>query len=120
LDKRYRRYLRPTSHAWRADEVTCWTFSSQLNQMQPQRSNSSTKSSMLATAQHPESSMPISIKRIPRHLLRCRRMLPQSVELRQNKDLNNIIEQDHRFLQRLIKPGLGFKSFTTARRTIKG
>jgi len=31
-----------------------------------------------------------------------------------------VIEQEHRFLQRLIKPGLGFKSFNTARRTIKG
>jgi len=31
-----------------------------------------------------------------------------------------MIEQDHRFLQRLIKPGMGFKSFNTARRTIKG
>ncbi len=47
-------------------------------------------------------------------------MLPQSVVLRQNKYLNIVIEQDHRFLQRLIKPGLGFKSFNTARRTIKG
>jgi len=46
--------------------------------------------------------------------------LPPSTELRQNKYLNNVIEQDHRFLQRLIKPGLGFKSFNTARRTIKG
>jgi len=46
--------------------------------------------------------------------------LPQSVELRQSKYLNNVIEQDHRFLQRLIKPGLGFKSFNTARRTITG
>ncbi len=45
--------------------------------------------------------------------------LPQSTELRQNKYLHNVIEQDHRFLQRLIKPGLGFKSFNTARRTIK-
>jgi len=31
-----------------------------------------------------------------------------------------VIEQDHRFVQRLIKPGMGFKSFNTARRTIKG
>jgi len=45
--------------------------------------------------------------------------LPQSTELGQNKYLNNVIEQDHRFLQRVIKPGLGFKSFDTARRTIK-
>ena len=48
------------------------------------------------------------------------KMLPPSTELRQNKYLNNVIEQDHRFLQRVIKPGLGFKSFHTARRTIKG
>jgi transposase-like protein len=46
--------------------------------------------------------------------------LPASTELRQNKYLNNVIEQGHRFLQRLIKPGLGFKSFNTARRTLKG
>jgi len=46
--------------------------------------------------------------------------LPQSSELRQNKYLNNVIEQDHRFLQRLIEPGLGFKFFKTARRTLKG
>ncbi|CAA9589328.1 hypothetical protein AVDCRST_MAG81-4649 [uncultured Synechococcales cyanobacterium] len=46
--------------------------------------------------------------------------LPQSTELQQNKYLNNVTKQDHRFLQRLIKPGLGFKSFQTARRTIKG
>jgi len=31
-----------------------------------------------------------------------------------------VIEQDHRFLQKLIKLGMGFKSFNTARRTIKG
>ena len=48
------------------------------------------------------------------------KVLPPSTELRQNKSLNNVIEQDHRFLQRVIKPGLGFKSFNTARRTIKG
>jgi len=46
--------------------------------------------------------------------------LPASTELRQNKYLNNVIEQDHRFLKRLIKPGMGFKSFNSARRTLKG
>lgn len=46
--------------------------------------------------------------------------LPESVELRQNKYLNNRVEQDHRFIKRLIKPGMGFASFNTARRTIKG
>jgi IS6 family transposase len=36
------------------------------------------------------------------------------------KYLNNLIEQDHRFIKRLVKPGLGFFSFETARRTLQG
>ena len=40
--------------------------------------------------------------------------------LRQVKYLNNIVEQDHRRIKRLVRPGLGFKSFHTARRTIAG
>ncbi|EDX83041.1 hypothetical protein S7335_219 [Synechococcus sp. PCC 7335] len=34
--------------------------------------------------------------------------------------MNNIVEQDHRFIKRRVKPGLGFGSFNTARRTLKG
>ena len=45
--------------------------------------------------------------------------LSEQVELRQNKYLNNRVEQDHRFIKRLVKPGMGFGSFNTARRTIK-
>jgi transposase, IS6 family len=41
-------------------------------------------------------------------------------KLRQVKFLNNIIEQDHRHIKRLVRPGLGFKSFMTASRTISG
>jgi transposase-like protein len=36
------------------------------------------------------------------------------------KYLNNIVEQDHRFIKRLIKPGLGFFSFQSAWRTLQG
>ncbi len=46
--------------------------------------------------------------------------LPKTTETRQVKYLNNIVEQDHRFIKRRIKPGLGFGSFNTARRTLKG
>jgi transposase-like protein len=34
--------------------------------------------------------------------------------------LNNIVEQDHRRLKRLVRPGLGFGGFHTARRTLAG
>lgn len=36
------------------------------------------------------------------------------------KYLNNLIEQDHRFIKRLVKLGLGFFSFETAWRTLQG
>jgi transposase, IS6 family len=47
-------------------------------------------------------------------------ILPERVELRQVKYLNNIVEQDHRFIKRLVKPGMGFFSFETAERTLQG
>jgi IS6 family transposase len=47
-------------------------------------------------------------------------ILPNYVELRQVKYLNNLIEQDHRFIKRLTKPGMGFFSFETAWRTLQG
>ena len=34
--------------------------------------------------------------------------------------MNNIVEQDHRFMKRRIKPGLGFGAYPTAWRTIQG
>ena len=40
--------------------------------------------------------------------------------LRQCKYLNNIVEQDHRRIKRLVRPGLGFGGFRTARRTLAG
>ena len=52
--------------------------------------------------------------------LKIKKELPQTVELRQKKYLNNIVEQDHRGIKRLVKPGMGFGSFNTARRTIRG
>jgi transposase-like protein len=38
--------------------------------------------------------------------LKTKKELLQSVELRQKKYLNNIIEQDHRGIKRLVKPGM--------------
>ncbi len=46
--------------------------------------------------------------------------IPEGCELRQIKYLNNIVEQDHRFIKRRVKPGLGFFSFETAWNTLQG
>ena len=49
-----------------------------------------------------------------------RRQLWCRTRLRQCKYLNNIVEQDHRRIKRLVRPGLGFGSFRTARQTLAG
>jgi IS6 family transposase len=46
--------------------------------------------------------------------------LPERCQLRQSKYLNNMVEQDHRFVKRRVNPGLGFGSFHTAQRTLRG
>lgn len=52
--------------------------------------------------------------------MKAKEELAKKVELRQSKYLNNRVEQDHRFVKRLTKPGMGFYSFNTARRTLRG
>jgi len=42
------------------------------------------------------------------------------IEMRQSKYLNNIVEQDHRAIKRIVRPMLGFKSFRCARALIPG
>ncbi|KKM14331.1 hypothetical protein LCGC14_1707190 [marine sediment metagenome] len=42
------------------------------------------------------------------------------VTIRQVKYLNNILEQDHRFIKRIIAPMMGFKAFHSAAATIAG
>lgn len=43
-----------------------------------------------------------------------------AIELRQSKYLNNVVEQDHRAIKRVVRPMLGFKSFRCARILIAG
>jgi transposase-like protein len=40
--------------------------------------------------------------------------LEETTELRPVKYLNNIVEQDHRFIKRLVNPGMGFGSLGVA------
>jgi putative transposase len=46
------------------------------------------------------------------------RVMP--IELYQVKHLNNIVEQDHRFVKRINKPMLRFKYFTVASAVLAG
>ena len=47
-------------------------------------------------------------------------LLPETCKRRPIKYMNNLIEQDHRFIKRRVNPGLGFGSYQTASNTICG
>ena len=42
------------------------------------------------------------------------------IDIIQDKYLNNIIEQDHRFIKKIVRPMKGFKSFHSASATLEG
>lgn len=43
-----------------------------------------------------------------------------AIEIRQIKYLNNLVEQDHRAVKRIIRPMMGFHAFRSARVTLQG
>jgi len=42
------------------------------------------------------------------------------IEIRQIKYLNNLVEQDHRAVKRIVRPMMGFQTFRSARVTLQG
>jgi IS6 family transposase len=48
------------------------------------------------------------------------RVVPKDCKLRRVKYLNNVIEQDHRFVKKKVRASQCFKSFHTAERTLEG
>lgn len=48
------------------------------------------------------------------------RIVPQDCKLRRVKYLNNVIEQDHRFIKKKVRAAQCFKRFHTAERTLEG
>lgn len=52
--------------------------------------------------------------------LKAEKILQEKSEIRQVKYLNNLVEQDHRGVKRITNAALGYTSFHTAWRTIRG
>ncbi len=141
IDKRCRPYLRPTNDSWRVDETYIKIKGKDRYLYRAVDSTGQTLDFLLTAhrdataakrflykalkANHNSRPRVINVDKnaaYPKAIdeLKEKEELSEKVELRQNKYLNNRIEQDHRFIKWLVKPGRGFKSFNTARRTIKG
>ena len=141
LEKRCRPHLNTTNDSWRVDETyvkvkTVWMYlyravDSQGNTLEfllsPTRDAQAAKSFFAKTLAAPHTTTPrvINVDKNAAYpkafkVLKDEGALPDSSELRQVKYLNNLVEQDHRFIKRRVKPGLGFFSFETAWHTLQG
>jgi len=141
IEKRCRTHLSLTNDSWRVDETYIKVKGEQKYLYRAVDSQGKTIDFLLSAhrdaeaakrffrkamqAAHNQEPRVINVDKnaaIPKAIdeLKEKKELSKGVELRQNKYLNNRIEQDHRFIKRLVKPGMGFGSFNTARRTIKG
>ena len=141
MNRRIRRHLRPTSDRWHVDETYIevkgrWTYLYRAVDDQGQTVDFllSAKRDMMAALRFfqralrsPHNGVPkaLVVDRAPSYpsaLIQLRREghLGSAVQLITGRGLNNRIEQDHRRIKRLVRYGLGFKTFDSARRTIEG
>ena len=141
LEQRCRPHLKTATDSWRVDETYIkvkkeWVYlyravDSQGNTLDfffsSTRDAKAAKSFLLKTrtASHTAEPRVINVDKnaaYPKAFaeLKAEGHLPESCELRQVKYLNNLVEQDRRFIKRLTKLGMGFFSFETAWRTLQG
>ncbi len=141
LEKRSRPHLKATNDSWRVDETYIkvkkqWMYLYRSVDsegktldffLSPTRDAHAAEQFFLKTlaASHTSEPRVINVDKnaaYPKAFneLKAEGLIPAGCELRQVKDLNTLIEQDHRFVKRLTKPGMGFFSFETAWRTLQG
>lgn len=141
MDKRIRPHLQSTNDSWRVDETYIkvkgrWKYLYRAVDSQGKtldfllcatRDASAAERFLRKTlnAAHTQKPRVINVDKNAAYppaveQLKADEQLPKTTELRQMKYLNNRVEQDHRFIKRLSKPGLGFSSFNTARQTLRG
>src|SRR5262245_16857644 len=141
LEKRVKPQLKPTTDSWRVDETYLkvkgvWRYQYRAVDSQGHTLDfyfSATRDAQAAQAffeqtldaPHPVTPRVITVDKhaaYPKAVdsLKAVQRLAAECELRQTKYLNNLIEQDHRFIKRRTRPGLGFFAFDTAQRTLSG
>jgi IS6 family transposase len=141
LEKRIRPHLRMTNGSWRVDETYIrvkgeWVYLYRAVDgtgqtvdflLSPKRDAAAARCFFRKALKQPHTVNPrtVTVDKNAAYPVAATAMkrageLWRFAKLRQVKFLNNIVEQDHRRIKRLVRPGLGFKTFVTASRTIAG
>ncbi len=141
IEKRTRRYLKPTNDSWKVDETYIKVNGEWKYLYRAVDSEGNTLDFMLSARRNKDAAKRFFKKALkgkqnkqPRVInvdkdkayppatekLKKEKILDNDSELRQVKYLNNRIEQDHRGVKKITKASLGYKSFYTAWRTIRG
>jgi len=141
LDKRIRRHLKSTNDSWRVDETYIkvtgqWMYlyravDSKGNTidfcLSKTRDQKATKRFFKKALRSFHVSKPraITVDKNPAYSiaiepLKKEKSIPDGMQLRQQKYLNNVVEQDHRFIKKHIRSMLGLKSFDTAISILSG
>jgi transposase, IS6 family len=141
LDKRIRPHLKPTNDSWRVDETYIKVRGVWKYLYRAVDSAGNTLDFMLSAKRDGKAAVRFFRKvlkgqhtQLPRVIivdkngaypvaieaLKADETIEKETELRQSKYLNNVIEQDHRNIKRIVEPMMGFKSFNNARRTLSG
>ncbi|EJR91057.1 IS6 family transposase [Bacillus cereus] len=141
LDKRIRRHLKQTNDSWRVDETYIkvkgqWmylyravdsegnTIDFYLSRTRNHKASKRFFKKALGSF-HASKPRAITVDKNPAYPiaitgLKKEKKMPLGIQIRQIKYLNNIIEQDHRFIKKRTRSMLGFKSFRTATSILAG
>ncbi|SEB21316.1 IS6 family transposase [Bacillus nitratireducens] len=141
LDKRVRRHLKLTNDYWRVDETYVkvkgqWMYlyravDSKGNTidfyLSKTRDHRAVKRFFKKALQSFHVSKPrvITVDKNPAYPiaieeLKTEKKMPVGIQIRQVKYLNNIVEQDHRFIKKRVRSMLGLKFFRTATSILPG
>ena len=141
IEHKIRRHLRPTNDSWRVDKTYIkvkgkWKYFYRAVDSSGDTIDFmlSAKRNRIAAKRFFRKALSSNHNQIPRLItvdknpayppaidkLKNDKILHTNVGIRQIKYLNNIIEQDHRSIKRIVNPMLGFQSFRSADKTLKG
>ncbi|MBD2023841.1 IS6 family transposase [Leptolyngbya sp. FACHB-711] len=141
LDKRIRPHLKPTNDSWRVDETYIKSKGEWKYLYRAVDSAGNTLDFMLSAKRDSKAAGRFFRKVLKAGHTQAPRIIPvdenaaypaamdalkeeetiaEETKLRQNKYLNNVIKQDHRPIKRIVRSMMGFESFNSARRTLRG